>query len=158
QRAHSQFHVFVVDQHRGLDLAGADYLDVDDFFRQGAEHQAGNTHVAAHANTHDGNLANLVVGNDFARTDGGTNLILKQFLCTHKVIAVHGKGKVGGAIDRLVLQNHVDINVGRSNRAKNRIGNARGIGNGSQGNLGFIAAEGNARDNGSFHFLIFLES
>jgi hypothetical protein len=34
QRLHRQFHVFAVDQHRDLDLAGGDDLDVDPLVRQ----------------------------------------------------------------------------------------------------------------------------
>src|SRR5699024_9670267 len=71
QRTDSQFHVFVFDHHRCLDLAGADHLDVDALFCQGAEHQAGNTHVTAHANAHNGHLAHLGVGDDFAGADRG---------------------------------------------------------------------------------------
>src|SRR5690606_22258417 len=144
---HGQFHILVVDDDRGLDFAGADHLDVDALFRQGAEHQAGHTHVAAHAYTHDGDLANLVVGSNFFCAHGRADLILQQFQGAGEIVAIHREGKVGGTFDGLILQNHVDVDVGSGNGAKNRVGHARGIGYGQQGDFGFIAAKGNARNN-----------
>src|SRR5699024_8240707 len=91
QRTDSQFHVFVFDHHRCLDLAGADHLDVDALFCQGAEHQAGNTHVTAHANAHNGHLAHLGVGDDFAGADRGSDFVGENLAGALVVVMQHGK-------------------------------------------------------------------
>src|SRR5690606_16694058 len=116
QGTYSQFHVLVVDDDRGLDLAGADHLNVDALFRQGTEHQAGNTYVAAHADTYDRNLADLVIRDDFTCADGWADLAFQQVQRAGEVVAVNRKRKVGRALDRLILQNHVDIDIGGCNR------------------------------------------
>ena len=64
QRAHRQFHVLLVDDDGGLDLAGGDHLDVDALLGQRAEHFGRDTHVAAHADADDGDLADLRVAFD----------------------------------------------------------------------------------------------
>src|SRR5690554_339297 len=158
QRSYGQFHVLVVDDDGGLDLAGADHLDVDALFRQSAEHQAGYAHMATHADANDGHLADLVVRDDIGRAHGGADLRLEQVQRTGEVVAVYSEREVGGAGYRLVLQDHVYIDIGGGNRAKDGVSHARGVGDGQQGYFGFVTAEGDARYNGTFHFLIFLES
>src|SRR3546814_6234880 len=78
QGAHCQFHVFVVDDDRGLDLAGADHLDIDALFRQGAEHQTGHAHVAAHAYANNGYFTDFVIGHDFAGTHSWADLVVRS--------------------------------------------------------------------------------
>src|SRR5690554_4943028 len=118
QGTHGQFHVLVVDDHRSLDLAGADHLDVDALFRQRTEHAAGHANVTAHADTDDGYLADLVVRHDFLGADGGAHLVLQQIQRASEIVAVNREREVRGAFDRLVLQNHVHVDVGRCHRAR----------------------------------------
>src|SRR5690606_15059094 len=104
--------------------------DIDALFRQRTEHQAGDTHVAAHAYAYDGYLADLVVGDDFAGAHCGADLVLQKIQRTGEVVAVDRERKVGRSLHRLILQNHVDVNVGRGDRTQNRIGNPWGVGYG----------------------------
>lgn len=53
QDANGQLGVLAADQARGLDLAGADRLDVDAFVGEQPEHLGRNTGVRAHAEPHD---------------------------------------------------------------------------------------------------------
>jgi hypothetical protein len=62
QHAHGQFGLVLVDQHRNLDLAGRDRLDVDPAIGQRLEHRRGNAGVAAHADADDADLGDLAVG------------------------------------------------------------------------------------------------
>src|SRR5690606_28075911 len=117
----SQFHVLVVDQHGSLDFRGADHLDVDAFFGQGAEHQAGHADVAAHADADDGDLGDLVVGDDFAGAHGRADLVLQQIQGAREVVAVDREGEVGHALLGDVLQDHVHVDVGRGHGAQDRI-------------------------------------
>src|SRR4051812_28955142 len=64
QRSDGQFHIFFVDHDRGLDLAGRNHLDVDALFAQHAKHLARHAHMAAHADAHDADLADLGVAHD----------------------------------------------------------------------------------------------
>src|SRR5690606_26948877 len=125
QGAYGQFHILVVDDDRGLDFAGADHLDVDALFAEGTEHQAGNAHVAAHADADDGHFAYLVVGHDFLGANRGSDLVLQQVKGTLIVVAIDGEGEVGGTAHRLVLHDHVDIDVGCGNRAQDGVSHAR---------------------------------
>src|SRR5690606_3428983 len=109
QGAHGQLHVLVVDDDRGLDLACTDHLDIDALFRQGAEHQAGNARMAAHAFTYDRYVADLGIGCDLSSANGWADLVIQQIERTGKVVAVNSEGKVRGDFDGLVLQNHVDL-------------------------------------------------
>src|SRR5690606_14760978 len=94
QRTHRQFHVFVSNDHRGLDFAGADHLDVDALLRKGLEHQAGYTNVRTHADAHDGDLGNLVIGNQFAGLDGGNDFAIEQFNGALELVAIDGEREV----------------------------------------------------------------
>src|SRR5690606_10705799 len=115
--------------HGSIDYAGADHLNVHTLVAEGAEHQAGHAHVAAHANADAGHLAHLVVGHDFLRADRPSALDLQQFKGKLVVVAVDGEGEVGRAAHRLVLHDHIDIDVGCGNRAQNGVGHARGVWN-----------------------------
>src|SRR5690606_25193149 len=156
QGTHGQFHVLVVDDHRSLDLAGADHLDVDALFRQRTEHAAGHANVTAHADTDDGYLADLVVRHDFLGADGRAHLVLQQIQRASEIVAVDREREVRGAFDRLVLQNHVHVDVGRCHGAQDGVRDTGLVRYGKQGELRFVATEGDARDYGMFHFLVFL--
>jgi len=124
QGPHGQFHVFFVDDHRGFDFAGGDHLDVDALFAERAEHFAGHAHMAAHANAHDGHLADLGVTHQLGSAQGRHDTGLQQVAGARIVIAVHGEAEVGFAILADVLDDHVDFDVGLGHSPQNLIGNA----------------------------------
>ena len=74
-----------------------------------------------------------------------------------EVAARHGEGKVRGAVQTVVLNDHVHIDVVVGHRAENLIGNARGVGNACERDLGFVAGAGNAGNKGFLHFRIILK-
>src|SRR3546814_16589672 len=69
-----------------------------------------------------------VGGNDLAGAHGWADLVVQQIQSTGKVVAVHGEREVGCALHRLILQNHVDVDVGGGDRAQDRISDTRGVG------------------------------
>src|SRR6185437_14364803 len=56
QRAHRQFGIGGIDQHRELDLGGRDGADIDAAFRQRLKRHGGDAGVAAHADADDRDL------------------------------------------------------------------------------------------------------
>jgi len=158
QRAHGELHVFFVDHDRGLDLAGGDHLDVDAFFRQAAEHLAGDAHVAAHADANDADLADLGVAHDLAGAQGRQHLGLEQVDRLGVVVAVHGEAEVGLAVLADVLDDHIDFDVGISHGAQDVVCDAGLVGHAQHGDLGLVAVERNAGYDGLFHLFVFLKS
>src|SRR3569833_1407096 len=66
QGAHGQFHVFLVDQHRNLDLRCGNHQDVDALFRQSAELLRGDADMAAHSHTDDRHFRHFGIANNIA--------------------------------------------------------------------------------------------
>ena len=114
--------------------------------------------MRAHADTHDRDLGDFVVGDDFAGAHGGCDLAGQQSKCAGELIAVNRKGKVGRTGHGLVLHDHVDVDVGVSDFTQDCVCDAWLVGHAQQSNLGFVAAKGDARDNSCFHFFVFLKS
>jgi hypothetical protein len=65
----ARFGIIGVDQHRDLDLAGADRLDVDAPVAQRLEHARGNPGIAAHADPDRADLHDIVVGLELVKAD-----------------------------------------------------------------------------------------
>ena len=106
--------------------------------------------MGTHAHTHQGHLGDLVVTNDFRVTQLLRSLA-QGFLGTGKVVAVHRKGKVGGAVLAHVLHDHVYFDVLCTHRAEDLVGNARGIRGATHDDFGFITGKGNSGDYRLFH-------
>jgi hypothetical protein len=158
QAAHGQFHVFFVDDHRGLDLRGGNHLDVDAFFAQGAEHLAGHAHMAAHADADNAHLADLGVARHFLCTQLRQHFFIEQLDRTRVVVAIDGEAEVGLAVLADVLDDHVDFNVGLGHGAQDLVGDAWLVGHAQHRNLGLVAVESDAGYDGLFHFFVFLKS
>src|SRR5690606_12468717 len=150
QRAHRQLEILFRHHHGNLDLRGADHLDVDALRRQRLEHLAGDTGVRTHADADQGYLGDLVVTGDLACAKIRRSF-LENLLRLGEVVAVHGEGEVGGALGTDVLHDHVDLDIGIANRAKDLVGNAGGVRCIADGQLGFIAGEGDPGNYRLFH-------
>ena len=157
QHAHGEFKILLVDDDRDLDFGSRDHLQVDAFFGEAAEHLAGDARVRAHADADGGDLADLVVADDLARADVALDA-LKDAQRLVEFAAVHREGEIGGAVMADVLDDHVDVDVGVGDRAEDLVGDARTIGDAENGELGFVAVEGDAGDDRLFHGLVFLNS
>ncbi|SPA14560.1 conserved hypothetical protein [Cupriavidus taiwanensis] len=155
QRAHGQFHVLLVDQHRDLDFRGGDHLDVDALFRQRAEHLAGDADVRAHAHAHHRHLRHLGVARHAAGADVRLHAIVQDGQRALVLAARHGEGEVGLAVDGLVLDDHVDVDIGVGDRAQDLVGDAGLVGHAQDGDLGFVAGKGDAGDDSGFHGGVF---
>ncbi|MNJ77511.1 hypothetical protein D3C77_750270 [compost metagenome] len=57
---------------------------------------------------------------------------------------MHGEGEVRGVIVRNVLHDHVDLDIGSADRTENLEGHAGRVRHPTDGQLGFIAIEGDA--------------
>src|SRR5690606_41344889 len=95
---------------------------------------------------------------EFASLHGGHDLALEQLDGALEFIAIDREREVGGAGHGLVLHDHVDVDVGGGHGTQDGIGNTGFVGHGQQSDLCFVAAEGDAGDNGGFHFFVFLKS
>ncbi len=157
QGAHRKLHVLFFDDHRDLDFRGGDHLDVDAFFRQGAEHFAGHAGVRTHAHAHDGNLAHFRIAENFLGADVGLHAGLENVERARVIAPAHGEGEVGETGHALVLQNHVDFDIGLAHGTENLIGDAGPVGHANHDDLGFVAGKGDARHHGLFHVFVFLK-
>ena len=78
QHAHSEFQIFLVDHHRNLDFGGGDHLNIDAFFRQSAEHFAGDADVRTHADADHRNFGRFFIANNILRADVFLHLVFEQ--------------------------------------------------------------------------------
>ena len=98
--------------------------EVDPLLAQDLEDLGGDARVRAHAGADDRDLADLLVGQDLQRdvAEGGDRV-----LGGGQVGAVDGEGEVGELIvaHRLILDDHVDVDVGVGEGAEDAAGDAR---------------------------------
>src|SRR3990167_5368889 len=158
QCAHGQLHVLLVDHDRGLDFRGRDHLDVDAFVAQALEHAAGHADMAAHADADDADLADAGVAHHVGRAELGHDLALEQVHGLLEIVAVHREAEVGLAVLAQVLDDHIDLDVGLGHRTQDLVRDAWLVGHAEHGDLGFVAVEGNAGNDGLFHLFVFLKS
>ncbi len=67
------------------------------------------------------------------------------------------EGEIGGVIVRDVLHDHVHFDIGRADRAENLERHAGGVWHATDGQLGFIAVEGDAGNDRLFHGFLFID-
>jgi hypothetical protein len=155
QHAHGQFGFVFVDQHRNLDLAGRDRLNVDAAVGQRPEHRGGNACVAFHADANDRDLGDFGVGDDAVEADRFL-LRLPAGLRAQQIGAGHGEGHVGLALVAAnVLDDHVDVDVRCRERAEDRGDRAGPVGHAGQDHFGFVLVGGDAGDELAFHIQSF---
>lgn len=152
QAAHSQLHLRFIDHDRGPGLKGGDHLGLDARFTERAEHLAGHAHLAARAGADDADFANTGIPHDFQRAQRGKQLIQQQLHGARAVAAVHGEAEIGLAVLAHVLDDRARVDAGIGHGAQNMAGNAGLVGHTEHGDLGQVAVDGNAGDDGLFHF------
>ncbi|KZT12379.1 hypothetical protein A1D30_04725 [Acidovorax sp. GW101-3H11] len=153
QAAHGQFHLRCIDHHRGLGLRGGDHLGLDARFAERAEHLAGHTHMAARAGANDADFAHTGVPHDFPCAQCGKHWIPQQFHGARAVIAMQREAEIGLAVLAHVLDDRTRLNVRIGQGAQDMAGNAGSVGYTEHGDLGQVTIDGNAGDDGLFHFL-----
>ena len=110
--------------------------------------------MAAHAHAHHADLRHLAVRNQTVEADR----ILAIFEQRHGPVQIgggHGEGHISFALvlgD--VLDDHVDIDVGLSQRPENRGHRAGAVRNARKRHLGLVLVSGDAGDQLAFHFQI----
>src|SRR5690606_20552911 len=102
-----------------------------------------------------GDLAHGAVALDRTRANVGADAF-EHLQRLGEVAAANSEGEVGGAVMTDVLDDHVDVDVGVGDRPQDLVGDARLVGHAGDGELGFVAREGDAGDDGLFHVLVFL--
>src|SRR5690554_5694510 len=113
--------------------------------------------MRAHTHSNYGHLGNASSSSNLSCTNllsGG----LQDLECLVVIQVTHSKGKVCGVILSHVLHNHIDINIGRTNRSQYFKSNAWGVRHTTNGELGFVTVKGNTRNNRLFHGVLILIS
>ena len=90
----------LVHQHRHLDLAGGDHIDVDAGREQCLKHLARHAGVVGHARAHDGHLGHLGADLDGLAADGFL-VLLHHLPGGHGVALGHGKADIFAAGDKV---------------------------------------------------------
>ena len=137
--------VFAGHQHRDLDLAGGDHLDVDALLGQGAEHPLGHAGLRGHAQADDRNLGHLVV----AVVAFGAQFLDGLFDRPERVrqlVAGHREGDVGPAVGGHVLRDHVHGDVLGRDLGEDRDRRARPVGHAEHGHAGLVLDHRRAAD------------
>src|SRR5690606_29300691 len=115
------------------------------------EHLRRNTDMTTHADTNHRHLGYLGV----ALHTGSADMIFHAGIqYVHRlgiITAWHSEGKISFTFNRLVLDDHVDFDIGISDRPQDLIGNAWPIRYTKYCDLGFVAIECNAGDGSLFH-------
>src|SRR5262249_39835287 len=125
-RTHGILAAFEVDNHRNLDFAGGNHVDVDVVLCQRFKNFRGDPSVAAHTDTDDGEFANVLVGDHFADAEI-TLKRLDHFRSFEQLRFVDGERDVGRGSARAVadvLDDHIDVDRGVSEGLENAGGDA----------------------------------
>src|SRR5512135_2797041 len=146
QHAHGELEVLLVDHDRDLDLGGRDHLDVDALAGQRLEHLGREPDVRAHADADDGHLGDPVVTDDFACLERLAALRLEHAHRLLVLVAIDREREIGVTRRADVLHDHVDVDVGRGDRAEDRVGDAGPVLDAHHRDLGFVAVERDPRD------------
>ena len=155
--ADGEFGFVLVDQHADLDLAGGDRLDVDPALGQRGEHVRRDARMALHAHADDADLGDLAVGDDAVEADLAA-VFLQQRLRARQVGLRDGEGDVGlPLVAPHVLDDHVDIDAGRRQRAEDMRHRAGLVRYAGQDHLRFGLVVGDAGNQLPFHIQLLLE-
>ena len=144
-----------VDDARDLDRRRRDHLDVDALVAERGEHARGDARVRLHPGADDRDLAHLGVLGDLADADVGHDRVQRRARDA-QVRARDGEAHVGRrALVRLVLDDHVDVDVGVGERGEDAPGDARVVRDAEQRQAGLVARMRDGGDQGAFHRLLF---
>src|SRR2546423_14868293 len=157
-RFHSLFGFGEVHDDRNLNLTGRDHIDVHTLPGERFKHFAGDAAVAFHSDAYDRELSDSVRGDHFAKAD-----LLLQALDNlarlEQVRFIDGEREISrrfAAAMADVLDDHVHIDVGVANRAKNPGGDAGFVWYGHERYLGLIFVERDPAHDHAFHAFRFL--
>ena len=130
-----------------LDRRGGDHLDVDALAAEGGEHLGGDAGVRLHSRADDRDLAHRRVLGDAGDADVGDDRV-ERGAGGRQVGARDGEGHVGrGALGlRLVLDDHVDVDVGVGERREDPPGDARAVRDAEQRDARLVGRVGDGGD------------
>ena len=113
QRAHGAVHRVGGDDARDLDRGRGDHLDVDALVAERREDLRGDARVRLHARADDGDLAHLGVLGDRADADLGRDRVERRArLAQVRARDRERHVRLGALVIGLVLDDHVDVDVG----------------------------------------------
>src|SRR5271169_4354195 len=98
--------------------------------------------MRAHADAHQGNLADAVVAYDLARGKPLPGLALEHVERLLVLSSINGERKVGVTRSTDVLHDHVHVDVGSGNGPEDRIGDAGTVFDPHERNFRLVAVEG----------------
>ncbi len=152
QRAYCVCHTRFVDDAADLDRARRDHLDVDALLAEHGEHLRRDAWVATHSGPDHRHLADRFVGHDAAQRQFGLKRA-QSVQCGLEVVGGDGERHVSGlaACDRLVLDDHVDVDVRVGECRRHASGRARGVGHAEQRDARLAAGVGDGGDHRLFH-------
>ena len=135
---------------RHADRRRGDHVDVHVLVGEDTEHLGGDARRRLHARTDDRHLGDVVVVRHAGRTDLGGDPRHDRLGLVH-VGHRHREADVGGAGDRRVLHDHVDVHVGRRERLEQGRRDARAVGHAEHGDLRFGHVGDDTGDDRIFH-------
>ena len=123
--------------HRNLDLAGRNHVDVDSLGGQGAEHRARHAGLRDHAQADHRNLRHVFVIIDAL----GANFLdghVDRPQRAGQLVLHHGEREIGPSVGRLVLHDHVDCDVAGRHFREDAHRGAGPIGHAEHGHAGLV--------------------
>ncbi len=134
-----------IDQDADLDLAGRDHLDVDPGLGEGLEHLLRDAGVGPHPQADDRHLGHLGLVRQPGGADGPAGLLGDE-QGLFEVGLVDGEADLGHAVGGDVLDDHVDDDVGRGDRAEDPPDDAGAVGHADQRDPRLVLGQGRAGD------------
>jgi len=153
--AHSQFHVFLLDQAGDLDLRGRNHKNIDVFVFEYGKHLRSHPGVTAHTDADDRHLTGIAVILDFF----GIEHVLERSQdgkCLVQVGPGNGEGHVGTTFAAGILNNHVHGNTGFGDGGKQGGGHAGPVQDVADRDPALVLVVGDPRNQDVFHFRILL--
>ena len=152
------FDAAALDEAGDADLGGADDLEVDACIGECPKHTGGNTGIAEHSGSDNGDLRDIIV-NGYTRCVDVCRNPFDDAACFLGVNGCHREHHVGyiGVSTAEALHDHIHVDVRISESREYLVGNARDIGDTEHRDLSDVLIVcDTANDKGLFFHCIFL--